>query len=35
MIYLKALVLLMLLGLALPGVALCTVCLFIAQRIMK
>jgi hypothetical protein len=35
MIYLKALVLLMLLVLSLPGVALCTACLFIAQRIMK
>jgi hypothetical protein len=35
MIYLKALVLLMLLILALPELALCTACLFIAQRIMR
>ena len=35
MIYLKALVLLMLLVLALPGLALCTVCLFIAQKVMR
>jgi hypothetical protein len=35
MIYLKAIVLLMLLVLALPGLALCTACLFVAQRIMR
>lgn len=35
MIYLKALTLMLLLIVAFPSIVVCTVCLFLAQRIMK